>query len=185
MAITTTHEKFMHELGDIYDAEHRFLKGQQEMRRHATDPQLQGLLQEHIQQSEQQTRNLEQVFQLLGQPAKAEKCDAAQGLVTEAQKTMKEAEVDALRDCLIGSSATKVEHYEIASYRGLITGAQLMGQQKVVTLLQQNPQQEEQAAQRLEQSAPHLLRQAMQAEGTQEKGLPTETRQASQTMTRP
>ncbi len=181
MAIITTHEKFMHELGDIYDAEHRFLKGQQEMLQHATDPQLQSMLQEHIQQSQQQTQNLEQVFQLLGQPAKGDKCDAAQGLVTEAQKTMKEAEVDALRDCLIGSAATKVEHYEIASYRGLITGAQLMGQQEVVTLLQQNLQQEEQTAQRLEQNAPQLLRQAMQAEGTQEKGLPTESRQARQT----
>jgi ferritin-like metal-binding protein YciE len=170
MAIQSTQDKFLHELGDIYDAEHRFLKGQQEMLQNAADPQLQQGIQLHIQQSQQHVQNLEQVFSLLGQPAKAETCDAAQGLVKEAKKTMGEAGNDALRDCVIDGAAAKVEHYEIASYRGLITGAQLMGQQQIVQLLQQNLQQEEQTAQKLEGMAPQLLQTAMQQEGMQPKG---------------
>ncbi len=39
-----------------------------------------------------------------------------------------------------------------------------MGNKEVVTLLQQNLQQEEQTAKQLEQNAPKLLKQAMQAE---------------------
>ena len=35
MAIQSTQDKFLHELGDIYDAEHRFLKGQQVMLQNA------------------------------------------------------------------------------------------------------------------------------------------------------
>jgi ferritin-like metal-binding protein YciE len=170
MTIQSTQEKFQHELGDIYDAEHRFLKGQQEMLKKATDPRLQQGIQEHIQQSEQQVQNLEQVFSILGQPAKGVKCDAAAGIVTEAQKSMGEAGNDALCDCLIAGAAVKVEHYEIASYRGLITGAQLMGQQQIVQLLQQNLQQEEQTAQQLESMAGQLLQVAMQQEGMQPKG---------------
>jgi len=170
MTIQSTQEKFQHELGDIYDAEHRFLKGQQEMLKNATDPTLQQGIQEHIQQSEQHVQNLEQVFSILGQPAKGVKCDAAAGLVTEAQKSIGEAGNDALRDCVIDGAAAKVEHYEIASYRGLITGAQLTGQQQIVQLLQQNLQQEEQTAQKLEGMAPQLLQVAMQQEGMQPKG---------------
>ena len=36
MPITPLDEKFVHELADIYDAEHRFLKGQEEMLAAAT-----------------------------------------------------------------------------------------------------------------------------------------------------
>jgi ferritin-like metal-binding protein YciE len=164
MAIKTTQEKYLHELGDIYDAENRFLKGQQEMLKAATDPTLKAGIEQHIAESEQQVANLEQVFQLLGEKAKAEACDAAKGIVTEGQKNLKEAGTDEIRDCLIGSSLMKVEHYEIVSYRGLIVGAQAMGNKEVASLLQQNLQQEEKTAQQLEQNAPKLLQKAMQAE---------------------
>ncbi len=162
--ISNTQEKFLHELGDIYDAEQQFLKGQQEMLQQASDPMLKQMLEQHIGESEGQVQVLEQVFELLGEKPQRESCAAAKGLVTEAQKVLKEAQTPELRDCLIGGSAAKVEHYEIASYRGLIIGAQQMGQDQVVSLLEKNLQQEEQTAQKVEQSAPLLLQKAMQAE---------------------
>ena len=162
--ISNTQEKFLHELGDIYDAEQQFLKGQQEMLQQASDPTLKQMLERHIGESEGQVQVLEQVFELLGEKPKRESCAAAKGLVTEAQKVLKEAQTPELRDCLIGGSAAKVEHYEIASYRGLIIGAQQMGQDQVVSLLEKNLQQEEQTAQKVEQSAPLLLQKALQAE---------------------
>jgi ferritin-like metal-binding protein YciE len=162
MAIKTPQEKFLHELGDVYDAEQRFLEGQSTMLEAATDPTLKGGIQKHIAESQQQVANLRQVFQLLGAQAKGEPCDAAKGLVAEAQKNVKEAGRPEIRDCLIGGALAKVEHYEIASYRGLILGAQEMGQNEVAALLQQNLRQEEQTAQRLETSAPLLLRKATQ-----------------------
>lgn len=164
MPIKTTQEKFLHELGDIYDAEHRFLKGQQEMLKAATDETLKAGIEKHIAESEQQVQHLEQVFELLGEKAKGEPCDAAKGIVTEAQKSLKEAGTDEIRDCLIGSSLQKVEHYEIVSYNGLILGAEQLGNKEVVALLQKNLKQEEQTAQRLEKNAPKLLKQAVQAE---------------------
>lgn len=164
MAIQTTQEKFLAEIEDVYDAEHRFLKGMQQMQQKASDKTLQTMLADHIQQSEGHIKNLDEVFSLLGQQPKAQKCDAATGLVTEAEKTMQEAGTDAIRDCFIGAAAAKNEHYEIASYRGLITDAQGMGKAQIVTLLQNNLQQEEITAQKLEQSAPQLLQKAMAGE---------------------
>lgn len=59
MAITTMQELFIDELGDIYDAEHRFLEGQQEMAQKATDQDLRSAIQEHIEQTRQHIRKLE------------------------------------------------------------------------------------------------------------------------------
>ena len=54
----------------------------------------------------------------------------------------------------------KVEHFEMGSYRGLVTGAQQMGQNQILNLLSENMQQEKQRAQLAEQSAPELFQKA-------------------------
>ncbi len=164
MAINTTSEKYLHELGDIYDAEHQFLEAQQESLGQASDSVLREGIERHVEETQEQIKNLEQIYELLGQKPRRETCEAARGLVAEGQKNMKEAGNEAIRDCLIGGALDKVEHYEVASYRGLIVGAQQMGQEDVERLLQQNLQQEEQAAQKLEVNAPMLIKRALQAE---------------------
>jgi len=166
MAINTMQQKFMHELGDIYDAEHQFLQGQEEMLQNATDQTLKDMITNHIEQSREQIRNLEQVFAALGEQPKRETCAGAKGIVTEGQKLLREtANAPELRDCAINGAASKVEHYEISSYRGLITAAEMMGQQEIVSLLQQNLEQEESTALLVEQSEPMLLQKAMSVSG--------------------
>jgi len=163
MAIKTLEEKFAHGLGDIYDAEHRFLEAQQTMLEGANSSAVQAMLKKHISETEQQIVNLTRVHEALGLKAERVACDAAAGLVSEGNKLLKETkDVPALADLAINGSCSKVEHYEIASYRGLIMGAEAMGQQEVVRLLTENLQQEEKTAQALESSMPALLTQAMQ-----------------------
>ena len=166
MPIANLNQKFIHELGDIYDAEHQFLKGQQEMLQNATDPMLQQMITRHMEETREQIQNLEQVFSLMGTSPQREMCDGAKGIVSEGQKLMQEtSSAPAVRDCAIAGGAAKVEHYEMSAYRGLITGAQLMGQREIVGLLQANLQQEEQTARLVEQSLPTLLQTAMAEEG--------------------
>jgi ferritin-like metal-binding protein YciE len=180
MAISTMQDLMLDQLGDVYDAEHRFLKGQQEMMRKASDQQLKSGIQLHIEQTQHHIQNLEQVFSLMGQQPKGVTCEASQGLVSEAQKDMGEAGSDSIRDVLIDGAALRVEHYEIAAYTALIAGAQLMGQQQAISLLQENLQQEQQTAQKLEQLTPQLLRTAMQQSG----GMGTQNMQSGQTTVR-
>ncbi len=67
---------------------------------------------------------LGQIYKQLGMSAQRVRCDAAVGLVTEGQKGLKEtAGAPAIGDVMIAGACAKVEHYEIASYRGLIEGA--------------------------------------------------------------
>ncbi len=171
MPITHTQELFLHELTEIYDAEHRFLEGQAVLVNRATDQELQRAIRNHIYQTRQHIGNLEQVFRELGQEPRRQTNEVAQGLVSEAQQSIQEAESDALRDCLIDAAVIKVEHFEIASYRSMVTGAQLIGQSMIVDLLNANLQQEEETAQTAEQSAEKLLQKAMQAEEPEPEGL--------------
>ena len=63
--IKTLHQAFLHELSDAYDAEQQLTQAMQEMLTMAQHPQVKQGLQQHIQETEQQIKNLEQVFQVL------------------------------------------------------------------------------------------------------------------------
>jgi ferritin-like metal-binding protein YciE len=157
MPINNAQQLFVHNLSEIYDAEHQFIEGQQEMAQQASDQDLKSAIEEHIGQTEQHARNLEQVFEQLGEQPQRATNEVAQGLVSSAQHLMQQTQDENLRDCAINAAVLKVEHFEMGSYRGLVTAAQQMGQDEIVDLLQQNLQQEEQTAQTAEQSAPQLL----------------------------
>ena len=129
---------------------------------HANSQTVKLLLEEHIAQTEEQIGILEQVYEVIGEEPERIKCAGAAGIVSEGQKTLKEVSgTPTLVDLAIAGSCSKVEHYEIASYRALITGAQQTGQTEVARLLQQILQQEEHTAQKIEQSTPQLYQQAM------------------------
>ncbi|MBA3441897.1 MAG: ferritin-like domain-containing protein [Pyrinomonadaceae bacterium] len=171
MAIKTLEDKFQHELGDIYDAEHQFLEMQQQVLPKVSSPQVTRLLEQHIKQTEQQITVLEQAFAALGVEAKRVKCQGATGIVTENKKTLKDVSSDPmLVDLAIAGGSAKVEHYEISVYRGLVAGAEAMGQTKVMKLLQRNLAQEEQTAAKIEQSIPKLLQQAVKNAGSATSG---------------
>jgi ferritin-like metal-binding protein YciE len=161
MAINNAQELFVHNLSEIYDAELQFVEGQQEMAQQASDQDLKSAIEEHIGQTQQHARNLEGVFEQLGQQPQRATNEVAQGLVSSAQQLMQETQDENLRDCAINAAVIKVEHFEMGSYRGLVTAAQQMGQDEIVNLLQQNMREEEQTAQTAEQSAPQLLQKVL------------------------
>ena len=173
MPIADTRELLLHELRELYDAEHRFLEGQVQMVHRATDSELQRSIEDHIYQTRLHIRNLEQFFGELGQEPRRESSEAAKGLVSEARQGLEVDWSDALRDCAINAAIIKVEHLEIGSYRGLLTGARLMMGQSVAVddLLQTNLRQEEETARTAEQSAEELFQKAMQAEQPEGEGL--------------
>ena len=135
MPTTDTQGLFLRELGDIYDAEHRFLEGQQEIVQEATDQELEKAIREHIEQTRLHIRNLEQVFEQLGWQPQRQTSEVAQGLVSKAQRDIQEAQDGALRDCAINAAVVRIEHFEMGSYRNLVTGARQMLQSEVVDLL--------------------------------------------------
>lgn len=158
MAIDSIGKKFVHDLAEIYDAEHHFLAAQQKMTDHATSPLLQSMLSEHMLQTRMQIGNLERIYTMIGSAPIRGHCSAAVGLVEEGDLAI--AETDGkpdLVDCVIATAAARVEHYEVAVYRNLIATAEYFEQPAVLDLLRQNLLQEEQTAQKVEQGYMSLI----------------------------
>ncbi len=118
---------FEDELKDIYWAEKALTKALPKMAKNATSPELVEAIENHLAETEEQVKKLEEVFSLIGRKPVAKKCEAMAGLVKEGEEIMKDTEKGAMRDAGIISAGNKVEHYEIASYGTLKTFAQILG----------------------------------------------------------
>jgi len=159
MPMKSTREMFVHELADLYDAEHQFLEAQHTMHAKASDIRLKTMIKEHMVESEQHVKNLERVFEFLGEQPKRQHCDGAEGIVSEGKKAIAEAGSPEMCDSIIAGGATKAEHYEMVSYADLIEAATLLKLRRAVPLLEKNRQQEVRTARRLERTSPRLLKQ--------------------------
>jgi ferritin-like metal-binding protein YciE len=134
---------FLHELGDIYDAEQRIVQILPQLAGESANPQTQYVYRQHLQETQQQIQNLEQCFQLLGVKAQRQTCAAVAGLKQEHDAFTQEQPTPDILTLFDLGAAAKTEHYEIASYQGLIEQCSLLGQQDCAQLLQQNLQQEQ------------------------------------------
>ena len=138
-------ELFHDELKDIYWAEKHLTKALPKMQKAATTEELQSAIEEHLSQTEIHVSRLEHVFELLGKKAQAKKCDAMEGLVKEGESIVEETEDGSMtRDAAIIMAAQKVEHYEIATYGGLVQLAKTMGQEEIAYILGQTLDEEKQ-----------------------------------------
>lgn len=145
---------FTDSLKDIYWAEKALTKALPKMKNAATTEQLQSAINEHITQTAEHVKRLEQVFELLGQKPQAKKCDAMEGLIKEGESIVEETEKGSMtRDVGIIMAAQKVEHYEIATYGGLVQLATTMGQDEAASILAQTLEEEKQTDQGLTEIA--------------------------------
>ena len=132
------HDFFVDELKDIYWAEKHLVKALPKMKKAATTPELADAFEKHTKETQTHIETLEQVFALLGEKPQGKKCDAMEGLLSEADSIIEDTEKGTLvRDAGLILAAQKVEHYEIATYGTLRTFAENMGHSDVVNLLQQ------------------------------------------------
>lgn len=137
-------DKFFEDsLKDIYWAEKHLTKALPKMQKAATTEELKDAIEKHTEQTEEQVKRLEQVFELLGKKAQAKKCDAMEGLIKEGESIVEETEDGSMtRDVGIIMAAQKVEHYEIATYGGLVQLATTMGKDDIAELLNQTLEEE-------------------------------------------
>ncbi len=137
-------EKFFHDsLKDIYWAEKHLVTALPKMQKAATTEELKNAIGEHITQTEGQVERLDQVFELFGWKPQAKKCDAMEGLIKEGESIVEETEDGSMtRDAAIIMAAQKVEHYEIATYGGLVQLAKTMGHEEASNILQATLEEE-------------------------------------------
>jgi ferritin-like metal-binding protein YciE len=143
------YELFLDELADLYNAEQQLLKALPKMAKAVKSVELREAFETHRDETEEQVSRLEEVARTLGESIKRKKCKAMEGLIEEGQDLMEEKEDSVALDAALVAAAQKVEHYEIASYGTLCAWAKLMGQNEVLSLLQENLGEEEAADEKL------------------------------------
>lgn len=131
---------------DIFWAENHLIKILPKMIAAAGAKELKAAIEKHLTETEGQAKRLQQVFELLGEQALAQKCDAMEGLAKEGESMIESTEEGTTaRDIGIILASQKVEHYEIATYGGLQALAVMLGHNEVADLLGQNLEEEKAA----------------------------------------
>jgi ferritin-like metal-binding protein YciE len=133
----TLDDLFLDTLKDIYYAERQIVKTLPKMAKAATLPELKAGFEQHMEETQVHIERLEQIFELLGKPARGKTCDAILGIIEEGKSIMDEFKGTVALDAGLVSAAQAVEHYEIARYGTLKTWAQQLGHTDAVALLEQ------------------------------------------------
>ena len=145
MAKEKTLEDLFHDtLKDIYYAERKILKALPKMKRAAQSDELKAAFDKHHQETEGQIERLQQVFELMGKPARGKTCDAIEGILAEGEEIMDEFKDTAALDAGLVSAAQAVEHYEITRYGTLKRWATELGMNDAAKLLDATLQEESQ-----------------------------------------
>jgi ferritin-like metal-binding protein YciE len=135
-------ELFLDTLKDIYYAEKHILKALPKMAKAANSEDLQAAFEKHQGETEDHVERLEQVFELIGKPARTKRCDAIEGIINEGKEIMEEyADTPAL-DAGLLAAAQAVEHYEISRYGTLKAWANKLQMSQAAKLLDQTLSEE-------------------------------------------
>ncbi|WP_316831791.1 ferritin-like domain-containing protein [Pedobacter aquatilis] len=143
-------ELFKDGIADLYWAENHLTKALPKMISAASAAPLQKAISKHLEETLNHVSRLEKIFELLAAKPLAKKCDAMEGLTKEAEGIVEQTPPgSATRDVGIILASQKVEHYEIASYRGLQQLAYTMGLEEIAGLLAQTLEEEKNADSKL------------------------------------
>jgi ferritin-like metal-binding protein YciE len=126
---------FLDTLKDIYYAEKQIYKALPKMAKAAQSDQLRTAFDKHHDETEGQIGRLEQIFELLGKPARGKKCDAIEGILDEGKEIMDEYKGAPALDAGLLAAAQAVEHYEISRYGTLKSWAQKLDLRDAARLL--------------------------------------------------
>jgi ferritin-like metal-binding protein YciE len=144
---------YLDELRDIYDAENLIIKALPKMADSASSSELRNAFLHHLEQTKGHVTRLEQIFEGMGEKAKAKKCNGVRGIIDEGEDLMSEKAEPSVRDAGLIAGAQRVEHYEMAVYGSLRAWAERIGNSRDVTLLEQTLGEEKEADHKLTQIA--------------------------------
>jgi ferritin-like metal-binding protein YciE len=161
--ITTPRELFTHELGDILYVERKLAdETLPKLIAEVRDDEFRSALEDHLEQTRGHVKNVEQVFELLGEEASAEKCLGFEGLKAEHDKMLEETSAELIDSVDLGAAA-RTESYEIAAYEGLRRMAKGLGEEQAVELLDTNLREEKDALKLVEKIATRVSNESAKA----------------------
>jgi ferritin-like metal-binding protein YciE len=158
---------FTDQLKDIYYAEQQLLKAIPKLAEASSTEELEDAFNDHLKQTERHVKRLDKVFQTIGKKAEGKKCEAMDGLIRESETITRETKEGSMtRDAALIIAAQKVEHYEIATYGGLVQLALTMGLHRVADILDKTLMEEEDTDKLLTEIAENYINVQAEEEGS-------------------
>lgn len=138
----TLSDAFYETLKDVYYAERQSVKALKKSAKAAQHDELRQAFETHAEESAHQVERLQQVFEIIGKPARGKTCEAMQGLTSEMEEDLEDFGDSPAADAVLVGCAQAVEHYEIARYGTLKTWASQLGYVDAAKLLDETLQEE-------------------------------------------
>jgi ferritin-like metal-binding protein YciE len=141
------------QIADLISAEDQLISALPNMASAASSPELKECFQQHLVETRNQRRRLDQVTRMLGISVPNETCEAMQGLISEGEEVIGLDGDPDVKDAALIAAAQRVEHYEIAGYGCARSFARRLGLKEIVSLLQETLNEEEEADKKLTEIA--------------------------------
>ncbi len=153
----TLEDLLEHQLKDLYSAEKQLVEALPKMVKNAKDSKLKKAFEDHLEETKDHKKRLEEVCDELGFNPEGETCKAMEGLVKEAESFIKEKKDDDVSDAGLIAEAQRVEHYEISGYGTAIRYAKELGHKSVASKLKKTLDEEYGADDKLNDMAEQRL----------------------------
>ena len=153
MELETLKDLYLHELKDLFSAEQQLVKALPKMAKAASNKELAGGFQAHLEQTKEHAQRLQQILTSHKATTRGPKCKGMEGIVAEGAEMIEEEADDEVKDAGLISAAQRVEHYEMAGYGTARAYAELLGDQKGARLLQTTLEEERQTDEKLSKLA--------------------------------
>jgi len=140
--ISDPRKLFTYKLGAALSGEKKILTMLKKNEKRAQREDLRQRFRHHREETEGQIKNIERAFDALGEKATGRTNPTVLGLAEQADALYDKTDDEIVDSVLLGGAA-ETEHLEIALYEDLITQARAMGEEQVVSLLEQNLEQEQ------------------------------------------
>jgi ferritin-like metal-binding protein YciE len=145
MEINNLEDLMVEELKDLYSAERQITQALPKMVEEAQSSELRQALETHLEQTREQVRRLEDVFDTLDVTDREKHCKGMEAIIHEGEEMIKEASNSGVKDATLIAAAQHVEHYEMAGYGTVISYAHQLDQHDVAEQLQTTLREEKEA----------------------------------------
>lgn len=139
--LSTPEDLFRYQLRSTLTMEHHSLEALGDLREAASDSKVKKLFSHHADETREQIDKIGKVFAAIGVHESSAPSPATTGIKDQAASLLGKAEPK-LQNQIAVMSALGNEHFEIASYDGLILSATALGLSDASSLLQENLDQE-------------------------------------------
>ncbi|MHB1161988.1 MAG: YciE/YciF ferroxidase family protein [Chloroflexota bacterium] len=162
MPLQNPRDLFVYELSSAHSMEQSLLKQLPQMEQACQNPQVKQLISNHITDTQRQSSRVEECFRMMGVQPMNVTCHAIDCMQQDFQSFMQQSPSQENIDMFCLGATAKTEHYEIATYTGLVEKARLMGETQVVSVLEDNLHEEQRTAQAVEQLGRQIGSQVIQ-----------------------